>query len=97
VLLAKSLVLWDMTSYQLVNRYLCFGGAFCLHLQSVSSTRRSCVNPEDEDNNLSQKVSDYQLMQYNITEDLNLNHEQLYQNPVYVVSQLCQLVNNSIL
>lgn len=91
--LAKILVLWDVASYRLVNRYLCFGGTFCLHLQGVSSTRRSCITPKDEDSNLLQKVSDYQLMQLHLTEDVNLNHVQLCENRVYVVSQLCQLVN----
>lgn len=75
VVLAKILVVMDMTSYRLVNHFLCFGGAFCHHLQVISSTRRSCISPEDESNNLCHKVSDYQLMQHHTR--LNFNHEQL--------------------
>ena len=69
VVLAKILVVTDMTSYRLVNRFLCFRGAFYHHLQGVRNTRRSCISPEYEGNNLRHKVSDYQLMQHLTTQD----------------------------
>jgi hypothetical protein len=67
--LSKILVVVDMTSYQLVNYFLCFGGDFCRHLQGVSSTKRNCLSPKNEGNNLCHKVNDYQLMQLHIAKD----------------------------
>jgi hypothetical protein len=39
---AKSAVFWDVMSGRLVGVYRCFGGAYCLHLQSqrVSKSRK---------------------------------------------------------
>jgi hypothetical protein len=39
IAVSKIQVFWDVKPFNLVNRYHCFDGAFCLYLQGLNSPR----------------------------------------------------------
>jgi len=56
-MLIKNEGFWDVTGYELVNSYQCFGGVCYLHLQGLAVQQRPGIpNPADGDNSFVQNI-----------------------------------------